>query len=186
VRGIGIGVQEADGDGGDPEFLKPPRSRPHRGFVERCLDAAVEAHALGHLEAQAARHQRRGILHAQVEQVVAALETHVENVAEARGRQHSGDGTAALDHRVGDERRPVHHVGEVGDGDPIALEHGVDALGHRLGGIMRSGEPLVHGHPGATGIVQGKIRERPSNIDPHTIHATCPARCGPPRGRHGS
>ena len=52
-------MQKADGDGGDIELAEAPRGGPDRGLVERQLDAAVEAHALRHLEAQPARNQRR-------------------------------------------------------------------------------------------------------------------------------
>ena len=83
-------MQEADGDGGDAQLLEAFGGAAHRRLVERQLDAAVEAHALGHLEPQPARHQRRRILDAQVEQVVAALEAHIEDVAEAGRRQHAG------------------------------------------------------------------------------------------------
>ena len=140
-------MQEADRDRGDAEFAEPARGRLHRGLVERQLDAAVEAHALRHLEAQPPRHQRRRILDAQVEQVVAALEAHIEDVAEARGRQHAGHGAAALDHGVGDERRAVHDVADVADARRHRASSSAPALDDGLGRIVRRGQPLVHRHP---------------------------------------
>ena len=167
-------MKEADGDGRNVELAEAARGSPDGRLVEGQLDAAVEAHALRHLDAQPARHQRRRILDAQVEQVVAALEAHIENVAEARRRQHAGDGAAALDHRVGDERRAMHDIADVADGDALLAQQGLDAGDDRLGGIVRRGQPLVHGHPATTRIEQRKVGERPADVDADAIHAPCP------------
>jgi len=146
VRWIGVGVQETDGDGFDAKLAEASGCRLNRGLIERALDAAVKPNALRYLEPQPARHQRGRIFDAQIEQIVAPLEAHIENVAEAGRRQHAGDGTAALDHRVGDERGAVHDVANVGDGDGFALQQGVDAVEYRFGWVVRRRKPLVHRH----------------------------------------
>ena len=165
-------MQETDGDGGNIEVAELPRGRPDRGLIERQLDAAVEAHALRHLQAQPARNQRCGILDAQIEQVVAALEPHIENVAEPRRRQHSGDRATALDHRVGNKRRAVHDIADVGDGDIVERQERPDARDDGLGGVVRRGQPLVHRHLPSARIEQRKVGKGSADVDPDAIHAT--------------
>ena len=145
-------MEEADRNRCHIELAEPTRSLPHRALVERQLDAAVMAHPFAHLEAQPARHQRRRIFYAQVEQVVAALEAHIEDVAEAGGCQHAGYRAAALDHRIGDERGAVHDIADVADRHAVASQQLPGALDHGLRRIVRRGETLVHRHFGAESV----------------------------------
>src|SRR5262249_50207778 len=101
-------MQKTDGNGCNSEVAELFGGSPDSGLVESELHAAIEPHAFCHLYAQAAWNERRRILDAQIEQVVAALEPHIENVAEPRCCQHAGDRAAALDHSIGNKRRPVH------------------------------------------------------------------------------
>ena len=65
----------------------------------------------------------------------------------------------------------MHDVGDVADGDALALQQRGDALGHRLRGVVRRGQPLVHRHLAAARIVQRKVGERAADVDADTIHA---------------
>ena len=65
-------------------------------------DLSVVTHPLRDLPAQAPWYERIGPCEPKVEQVVALLEAHVEDVAEPRGHQHAGLRAAPFDDRVGD------------------------------------------------------------------------------------
>ena len=84
VRGVAVGVQEADGDRLDAFGAQRARGGAHRGGVERGQNVAVAVHPLGDFQAVAARHQRFGELQEQVVDVVALLGAHLQDVAEAR------------------------------------------------------------------------------------------------------
>ena len=108
VDGIGIGVQEADGERLDAgRFDEVAHRRPGALEVQGRDHPSVVTHALRDLPAQAPWCERIGPREPQVEQVVALLEAHVEDVSEPRGHQHPGLRTAPFDDRVGDESRAV-------------------------------------------------------------------------------
>ena len=79
------------------------RRGAHLVRIERHQHVAVAVHALGHLQAVAARHQRVGELQEQVVDVVALLGAHLQDVAEAARGDQAEAGAAALDQRVGDQ-----------------------------------------------------------------------------------
>ncbi len=78
VRLVGEAVQEADGDRLDLLGLQLRRDAAHRLLVERQQHGAVGGHALGHAEAQVARHQRLRPLHVDVVLLEAMLPGHLE------------------------------------------------------------------------------------------------------------
>ena len=61
------------------------RGGAHRVLIERRLDLAGVAQALGHLEPQVARHQGRGLVGLEVVEVGPLLAADLEQVAEAVG-----------------------------------------------------------------------------------------------------
>ena len=84
------------------------------GLVERGEDAAAGVHALGDLEAEVARDDRREAAgHAVGLRAGAAAE--LEHVAEARGGDQAGAGEAALEHGVGGGGGAVHDQVDVGE-----------------------------------------------------------------------
>ena len=54
---------------------------------------------------------------------------------------------------------------------PSRLQQRRDALGHRLRGVVRRGQPLVHRHLAAARIEQRKVGERAADVDADAIHA---------------
>ena len=61
--------------------------------------------------------QRFWELQEQVVDVVALLGTHLQRVAKALCRQKPDAAAASFDDRVGDERRAVHDMADIGDRD---------------------------------------------------------------------
>ena len=83
------------------------------------------------LEAQVARHERRGHLQKQVVQVVAVLASDLICIAEAARGEQGSPCTLALDDGVGDKRRAVDHV--------------LDLVGWRVRPYQRLGQHFGHG-----------------------------------------
>ena len=97
VPGIGIGVQEGDGERADALANEPRCGIEQGGFVQRQAHAAVDGRALGHLQSQMAGDQRRRLRDVDVVELVLALAADLERVAEAPGRDEAARGTLALD-----------------------------------------------------------------------------------------
>ncbi len=85
VRGVAIGVQIADGDGGRAGLPDRCDGGVERGIVERRQHRAVGAQAFTHTKPQLTRHQRRRRRRAQVVAVVLQPFAHFQNVAMAFG-----------------------------------------------------------------------------------------------------
>ena len=161
VRGIGVGVQQADRDALDPVRLQLGDERPHLVGRERRQDIALRVHPLGHLEAQVPRHERIR-LGGQVEAVEmrAVLPRDLEHVAEpARGDEAHGR-DAPLDDGIGDQRRAVR---EERPRAGLGLEHG-EPVQHARGGRRRSGRHLARAH-GPGGIPGHEVREGAAHVD---------------------
>ena len=171
VRGVGVGVQEADSHRLDAQGQELLRRGPDAGLVEFRRDAAIVAHTLGNLDAQRPAHQRWRIFDAQIEQVVAPLETHIHDVAEAGRDQHAGPGALALDDGVGDEGRAMHDLDHVCDVDVVLRGQRLDAVEHGHGWIGRRRQPLVDCDAGTAAVMQREVRERTADIDADPEHA---------------
>ena len=165
VRGVGVGVEEADRERLDAGRVdQVPHRLAHAVRVQRLDHRAVGRDPLAHLPAAAARDERIGPPEPEVEQVVALLEAHVEDVAEPRGHEHPGRRPAPLDDRVGDEGGSVGDRVDLGHRDVLAGEEGGRALDHRGRGVFRGGEPLVDRDPAAALVEQGEVGERASDV----------------------
>ena len=116
VRGIGVGVDQRHRHRLDVELGQAPGDAPHRRLVERPPHGAVHVHALGHREAQLARHQRRRLDDVDVVLVEAALVGDLDHVAEAVGGDQRGARALALDDGIGGERGAVHEHADVAEG----------------------------------------------------------------------
>ena len=112
VRGVGIGVEQADRDRVDSRRPASAGISSSRTFASSSgsLDRAVGAEPLGDLEAVLAAHRRRGLGVEQVVDVAPVVALHEQQVAEA-ARGDEGDARAlALQHRVGGDGRAVAEV----------------------------------------------------------------------------
>ena len=166
VGGIGIGVQEADGERFDAgRFDEVADGLPGAFEVQGLDDSSVVTHAFADLSAQATRNERLGPGDSQVEQVVALLESHVEDVAKPRGHQHACRRSAPFDDRVGDQRRAVGDGLHLGNRHALALQQGGGAVDDRDGRVSRRGEALQHRDLAAVFVEQREVGERPANVD---------------------
>ena len=120
MRGIAIGVEEADRDRLRARLAQRARRAAHRLLVERRDDGAVAVDALRHFEPAASRHQRVGEGEEQVVDVVALLGAGFEHVAEPGRGDQPELRALALDQRIGDERGAVHDFRHVSQRSPHA------------------------------------------------------------------
>ena len=113
VRRVGVGMQEADGEALDA-LLDQLGDLGQRGIdIERLLDRAVGRQPLHRLAPPRPRHQRLGHLDEQVVELVLALAADLQHVAEARRGEQPGLRALALDQRVGEQRRGMHHAADL-------------------------------------------------------------------------
>ena len=121
----------------------------HGAFVEREPHDALDVHALGHREAERARHERRRLFEEHVVLVVAALVGDLDDVAETFGRDQRGAGALALDDGVGRERGAVQ-------------EHADVARSARPASARTARVPSTTAFSGARGVVSTFIVSRRS------------------------
>ena len=113
VLGVGVGVQEADGDRLDALRAAGVGDGVELGELEWNEDVAVAVDTLAHLEAQPPRHERLGLAADEVVHVGPVPAADLEHVAEAARGDERGQGTGALGQRVDDDRRAVDEVLDV-------------------------------------------------------------------------
>ena len=89
---------------------QPTHCRAERCLIQRRFHRAVVAHALGHFQAEVARHQRRRLVGLQVVQVGALLPADLQQVAKAVGGDQPGLHAAMLDQRIGRDGRAVAEI----------------------------------------------------------------------------
>ncbi|MCZ8148937.1 MAG: hypothetical protein O9325_13970 [Roseomonas sp.] len=161
---VRVGVQQADCNGLHALGAEDPGRVPHISLLERFEDAAVGQHAFPHAQAQMPGHQRRGVADEHVEQVVADLAPHLDDVAEAGGRDQPGARAAPGQDGVGDQRRRMDHAGGLGrEAGPLRVKRG-NAAEDRFLRRMRRSEDLGGQH--ATGAFhQHEVGEGAADID---------------------
>jgi hypothetical protein len=136
----------------------------------KCLvHGAIRLDALGDLEAQRARNQRRRKADAQVEQVVALLHRDVEHVPKSARDEHGGGRAAPLDDGVGHERGSVHDHRHVGWGNTCLLRHGAHTVEDRLLRRLRRGQRLVRDDFAPRVVEESEVGKRTADVDPDAI-----------------
>ena len=139
------------------------RDLAHRLLVERQQHGAVGRDALGHAEAQVARHQRIGPLHVDVVLLEAVLPGDLQRIAKARRRHQRRARALALDQGVGGERRAMHDQPDLGRRALGLGQHGAHALDHAAFGRIGRGQ-----HFDGMGLVvhlEDDVGERSADID---------------------
>ena len=121
--GVGVGVDESDGDRFDSALRETSDDSTQMTLVERLNDLSMSADAFLHLvgvpqvdewlrlrphdpAGETARNERAGDL---------------EDLSVALRHEQSDARTLVLEHRVGRDRRSVHHPSDVGGSDAHAL-----------------------------------------------------------------
>ena len=89
VGGVGVAVDEADGDGLDAVFVEHRENGVHRLLGERNEDAAAVVQPLHDGQAQVARDERRRAVDPDVVLLEAVLVGHFEGVAVPGCRDHA-------------------------------------------------------------------------------------------------
>jgi hypothetical protein len=127
---------------------------------------AVDIEPFGDLEAPAARHQGGRRFEEEIVEVVTDLLSHLDDVAEALGRDQADGGAGAFDHRIGHQCGAVHDAVQVRCGETGLTQQPPRAVDDRLARIVRRRQELAGVNEIAPGIVQHEIGECASDIDP--------------------
>ncbi len=160
VVGVRVGVQEADGDRLDLQLGAAVGHRVERVHVERLEHLARAVDALGHLEAQPARHERLRLVVAEVVHVRPVAAADEEDVAEAAGRHERGARALALGDRVDHDRAAVDEERRLGEVHPRRL----DRLEHALGDRARGGRDLRRDQPAGALVERDQVGERAADV----------------------
>ena len=110
VVGPDEAIEEGHGDRLHARRLQGPRGGAHPVLVERRVDLAGVAQALGHFQPQVARHQGLGLVGLDVVEVGPLLAADLQQVAEAVGGHQPGLDAAVLDQGVGRHRGAVAEI----------------------------------------------------------------------------
>ena len=138
-------------------------------LVDRHDGVAVAADALVDLAAQVARRQGLGKLEEQIVDVVSLLSSHLEGIAEAPGGQQRQLDAAALDDGVGHQRRPVHQVADVGEGETGFRQQGLETFERPDRRILGRGQTLVDAHRAGVCVDEDEIGEGAADIQADAI-----------------
>ena len=164
MRRVLVGVQVADGDGGDlPLFDQRADGSADRILVERLQFLAGGVHAAGYAEPHALRHQRRRdvVIQRVHLRAVAAVATHFEDVLEAGIGQHPGHRTLAFEHGVEAQRGAMDETVDV-----VAVEaEAADGVADAGRGIAGRGEALLQPPVAAFDIEEHGIDKGAADID---------------------
>ena len=156
-RGFEVGVQQAHRDRVDAVGKRRARA-PSNGSISPPRASSRPAD----LEAQRARHERRGPVDERVVQRRADLARDLDHVGEAARRDERDARAAPLEERVGRDRRAVRE--HVGDGR--AAEPRRSPARTARAGIVRRRR-----HLGDPPVVGDDVGERPTGVDPRAARA---------------
>jgi len=110
VIGTDETVEEGHRDRLHARCLQGTSSGAHLVLIQRYVDLAGVAQALGHFQAQVARHQGERLVGLDVVEIGPLLAADLEQVAEPIGRHEPRLHAAMLDQRVGRDRGAVAEV----------------------------------------------------------------------------
>jgi hypothetical protein len=169
VAGIGVGVQEDDGDRRDTAPPEPAEPDGELNRVERLPHAAVGLRPLVDLEAEVARDEGLGLGDVQIIELELALPPDLEGVREPGRRDQSRAGARALDEGIGEERGRVHDPRHARRIDACCLEQGDDAGPDGTGGIVVGGEDLLAPLASGVVVVDHDVGERAADVDAERV-----------------
>ena len=163
MGGVGVAVDEGDGNGFDAVLVEDGEGGVDGGFVERDEDASAVVDPLLHGEAKVARDEGRGAVDPDVVLLEPVLVRHFEGVAVAFGDDQGGFGALPLDDGVGGQGGAVDDEadGRGGDGRHLQdLADGVEdpVLGGGVGGEHLGGDKAAAG-------LEGHVGEGAADVD---------------------
>jgi hypothetical protein len=163
VRRVGIGVQERDGDAGDPFGREDLCGGAHVFELDRDVHRPVEEQALGDRDPQAPGHKRRRVLPEQVVRIVAVAAPDLEDVTEAPGGKQPDHGARPGQQRIEPDRRSVQEV--LGHTETLLRHRGCDGCEHAFLGRIRGRRLLAHANLSRLVVVEDQVGERPAYVD---------------------
>ncbi len=165
VGGVGVAVQEDDGDGIEAIGGDALRRRPHRCLVERGDLGAVRPDPAGDLVNVAGEH-RAFRLHPrkQVGPPRHVLPADLQHVLETGRGQQAGAGALALEDQIGRHGRAVQHAGNVLGRAPGRGQDLLDAVAEAARRIVGRRWRLRVPQPARGRIEQGDVREGAAGI----------------------
>ena len=170
VRIVGVGVDEADGDGFHALRQEGRCRLANRRLIQRRDDAAVGSDALRRLQPPAPRHQRLRLAPGQVEHAGRANAADLQHVAEAARGQQPGPRADLLQDGVRRHRGAVHDLGDLARIEPRLRQHRRNAGRDALARIDGRGRCLVH-VDAPVGQREDNVREGAANIHADTRSA---------------
>jgi hypothetical protein len=123
MAGIGVGMQEADGDRLDALGLEVVEDRRQARQVERLQLLALVGDAAGQFAAQVARHEGLRLLVVEVEEVRPVAARDLQRVAKALGGDQADLDALALGQRVDDDGGAVGEKSTVAGSTPPFSAH---------------------------------------------------------------
>ena len=140
MSGIDEGIDERNRDGLDAEFRDGPRRALDLARIERALDAAIGANALGDAEPPISRHQRRLALWAQAIDIAPGVPADFQDVLESLGGDEGAGRQPPLQDRVGGDRGAVQQQADIRRREtdlPRRRHYAVDQSDRGIGGRRR-------------------------------------------------
>jgi hypothetical protein len=139
VGRIGVGVEQADCQGGHPLGDHVIDDPGQFRFIDAGVHGAVEMGTLVDFKAKLARNERLRQFDEKIVELVFELPAHLERISESLGRDQPGHRAATLDQGIREERRRM------------------DDLSDRLGSQARLGEEVMDpGHGALRRIARGR------------------------------
>ena len=141
------------------------------------MHTAVDGDPLRHLQAPAARHQRRRFHDLDVVELIFPLAPDLERIAEALGGDETGRRSLALDQGIAEERGGMHHAANFGRSNVGCVAETIDARHDAARGVVVCGELFVARLASGRRVVNDDIGEGATNIDPHpkALHTLSPS-----------
>ena len=164
VSGIGVRVQEADGQGLDLLGEEAVERSLHLGRVERLEHRAVGIDALVDLHAEIALHQRHGLLPREIVELGHSDPPDLEDVAESGGRDKAGPRALELEDRVGGDRGAVQHLGEIASAEAGLAEQLAQAVDNGARVVVDARRDLLRVNA-AAGVEQHDVGEGAADVD---------------------
>ena len=165
VRGVEEREQQAHRAGIGLRLADRLHQRRQRVGRKRADRLAVGGDALGRLEAQFARHQRRRVVVLQAEHMRADLPADLDQVAEALGDDERDLAAAPLDQRIRRDGRAVREPRDRRQLDAVAGRKLAQAGNHRQGRVGRRRGHLVQDDAVGRVVEREKVREGAADID---------------------
>jgi hypothetical protein len=167
-------VEERDSERFDPGLDQLRDLAARLSEIDRPDHVPVAVHALVDLAAERPRHERIREAQEEVVDVVALLGPHLEDVAEAPGREEPEGAAVPLDDRVGDERGSVDDGAQVAEVEARAPQELFEPLEGACRRILGRGEALVEADAAGPAVDQDEIREGPADVDADAEAVTWP------------